>query len=71
MLTIGPLLKLPKPDLLVASNANIGNPATASSLAVAQGWNDRAVPALLVGTLGNSIGTFVGLSVGKLLSGTI
>ena len=63
----GRLLKIPIPDLLLASNANIGNPATASSLAVGMKWNSRALPALLVGTLGNSIGTFLGLLCGRML----
>ena len=63
----GHLLKIPIPDLLLASNANIGNPATASSLAIGMKWNSRALPALLVGTLGNSIGTFLGLLCGRIL----
>ena len=61
----GKLLKLPMPDLLLASNANIGNAATASSLATAKGWKSRILPAILVGTLGNAFGTFAGLSLGS------
>ena len=61
ILTLGRLAGIPFPDLLLASNANIGNHATASSLAVSKGWDSRVLPAVLVGTLGNSVGTFVGL----------
>ena len=64
ILTIGRLLRLPLPDLLLASNANIGNGATASALAASKGWTDKVKPALLVGTLGNIIGTIVGLWLG-------
>ena len=59
------IFKMPMPDLLLASNANIGNAATASSLATAKGWKSRILPAILVGTLGNAFGTFAGLSIGS------
>lgn len=61
----GKMFKMPMPDLLLASNANIGNAATASSLATAKGWKSRILPAILVGTLGNAFGTFAGLSLGS------
>ena len=61
----GKIFKMPMPDLLLASNANIGNAATASSLATAKGWTSRILPAILVGTLGNAFGTFAGLSLGS------
>lgn len=54
-------MQLPIPDLLLGSNANIGNAATASALAVSMGWRSRLLPAILVGNLGNFIGTFGGL----------
>ena len=59
------IFKMPMPDLLLASNANIGNAATASSLATTKGWKSRILPAILVGTLGNVFGTFAGLSIGS------
>ena len=61
----GGVLHIPMPDLLLASNANIGNAATASSLASAKGWKSRILPAILVGTLGNAFATFAGLSLGS------
>jgi len=61
----GKLLRIPLPDLLVASNANIGNSATASALAESRKWTSRLRPALLVGTFGNAIATFLGVAIGK------
>jgi uncharacterized membrane protein len=58
------IFKLPLPDVLLASNANIGNAATASSLATSMGWQSRLLPAVLVGNLGNAIGTFAGVALG-------
>lgn len=54
-------------ELMVASSANIGGPATASSLAMAKGRRDLARPALLVGTLGNAVGTCLGLLLYRIL----
>ena len=68
ILGIGRLLNIPMPDILIASNANIGNAATASALASAKGWQSRLLPALLVGTFGNSIGTFIGLLIAKMFA---
>lgn len=45
------------PLLLVASNANIGGPATASALATGNGWPSLVTPALLVGNAGYAIAT--------------
>ena len=45
------------PTLLVASNANIGGPATASALAVGNGWPSLVTPSLLVGNLGYALAT--------------
>ena len=63
------LLRMPLPVLIVASNANIGGPATAVATAAARGW-PRLVPAAsLTGSLGYAIGTAVGLSAGPLITG--
>jgi uncharacterized membrane protein len=64
VLGVGRLLRIPWPDLLVASNANVGNAATASSLATSKGWRSRLLPGILVGTLGNAVATFAGLALG-------
>lgn len=64
LLLAGKLFGIKLPDLLLASNANIGNGATASALASSKGWSTKVTPALLVGTLGNVIGTVAGLWLG-------
>jgi len=52
---------LAPPRLLVGSNANIGGPATASTLAVGCGWPSLVAPSLLVGNLGNVVATPLGI----------
>lgn len=65
ILGFGKLLKFPLSEILIASNANIGNAATAAALASAKGWKSKLLPAFLVGTFGNAIGTFCGLILGQ------
>jgi uncharacterized membrane protein len=48
-------------QLLLASNACIGGPATASALAVASGWEKLVIPSVLVGNLGYAVATFLGI----------
>jgi uncharacterized membrane protein len=67
ILGFGKLLKFPLSEILIASNANIGNAATAAALASAKGWKSKLLPAFLVGTFGNAIGTFCGLILGQTL----
>jgi uncharacterized membrane protein len=58
---LGKLFKLDMPDILLGSNANVGNAATASALAISMGWQSRLLPAILIGNLGTFAGTFAGL----------
>eukprot|EP00850_Spirogloea_muscicola_P022971 SM000321S12204 [mRNA] locus=s321:62125:66629:- [translate_table: standard] len=64
VLAFGRLLKFPLPAVLIASNANIGGPATAAAMATARGWSNLIRPAVLTGTLGYTIGTAVACIVG-------
>ncbi|KAJ0471239.1 hypothetical protein HanIR_Chr14g0727541 [Helianthus annuus] len=59
ILGLGKLLKLDLKVLLLASNANIGGPTTASGMATAKGWDSLVVPGILVGIFGISIATYV------------
>lgn len=59
-------LKLHPAEILVASNANVGGPATALAMTAAKDWKSMMIPALLIGVLGYSIATFVGLGVGHM-----
>ena len=63
----GKMLRFALEDILIASNANIGGPTTAAGMAISQGWNALVGPAMLVGTLGYVIGTYLGIIVGSLL----
>ena len=63
----GKLLNFSLEDILVASNANIGGPRTAAGLAISQGWTKLVGPAMLVGTFGYAIGTYIGIIVGSIL----
>ena len=64
----GKILNFALEDILVASNANIGGPTTAAGLAISQGWTKLVGPAMLVGTFGYVIGTYIGIIVGSILS---
>ena len=61
------LLGLDRKVLLLASNANVGGPATACAMATAMGWRAHAQGSMIVGTLGYALGNLVGLGVGGLL----
>jgi len=54
--------------LLIASSASIGGPATAVAMAQAQKWPSLEVPGLLVGNLGDAVGTFLGIAFFALFS---
>tara|TARA_B110001450_G_scaffold175747_1_gene164098 strand:- start:2767 stop:4080 length:1314 start_codon:yes stop_codon:yes gene_type:complete len=58
-------LGLTREEVLVASNANVGGPATAGALAAGKNWTELIVPAMLVGNFGNAVGTFLGLGLSK------
>ena len=61
------MLNFPLEDIIIASNANIGGPTTAAGMAIAQGWTRLVGPAMLVGTFGYAIGTYIGIIVGSMV----
>ena len=63
----GKLFKFDLEDIILASNANIGGPTTASGMAISQGWYRLVGPCMLVGTFGYVIGTYLGIIVGSML----
>lgn len=67
ILGAGKLLGFSRRDVLVASNANVGGPATAAGMCAAKGWRSILTPALLVGTFGYATATFVCMALGKLI----
>lgn len=54
-------------EAIIASNANIGGPATASAMAISQGWSSLIGPGIFVGLFGYIIGNYLGTIVGNLL----
>ena len=65
----GWLFRLDLSELVIASNANMGGPTTAAAMAVARRWQTLVMPAILCGTLGYAIATFVGTALGHWLKG--
>ena len=67
LLLAGRLLRLDLRELVIASNANMGGPTTAAAMAVARRWDALVLPAVLCGTLGYAVATFVGVALGHWL----
>lgn len=67
ILTAGKIFKLDLAEIVIASNANMGGPTTAAAMAVARKWKDLVIPAVLCGTLGYAIATFIGVAIGNML----
>ena len=68
---LGRLVGLDPRTLAVASQANVGGPASAMALATARGYTDRLLPGVAVGLLGYAVGNYVGLAVAVLLRGVV
>jgi len=66
---LGWLLRLDWGTLAVASQANVGGPASALAMAGARGYTDQIVPGVAVGLLGYAIGNYLGFVVGALMRG--
>lgn len=49
--------------VLIASNANVGGPATASAMAAAKGWKSLIQPAILTGSIGYIIANPIALAL--------
>jgi uncharacterized membrane protein len=64
---IGGLLKQDWDIVSIASNANIGGATSAPVCASSLGRQDLQLPGLLAGSVGNAIGTYLGILVAELL----
>ena len=62
------ILKIDLDMAAVASQANVGGGTTALALARSIGRSDLVLPAVLLGSLGNALGTFLGFWVAGILS---
>lgn len=67
IIAVARLLKQDWDVVAVASQANIGGSSSALALARSLGRPDLQLPAILVGTLGNGIGTYLGFMVAEWL----
>lgn len=65
--TLGGLLKQDWDIISIASNANIGGATSAPVCAASLGRPDLQLPGLLAGTVGNAVGTYLGILVAELL----
>jgi uncharacterized membrane protein len=68
---VGRLVGLDLPTLAVASQANVGGPASAIALATARGYTDRLLPGVAVGLLGYAAGNYAGFAVASVIRGVI
>jgi uncharacterized membrane protein len=67
LIGVAKLLKQDWDVVAVASQANIGGSSSALALARSLGRPDLQLPAILVGTLGNGVGTYMGFMVAEWL----
>jgi uncharacterized membrane protein len=67
ILVAGKLFRLDLAEIVIASNANMGGPTTAAAMATARHWTELVTPAILCGTLGYAVATFIGAAVGSWL----
>ena len=68
---VGSLVGLDLKTLAVASQANVGGPASAMALATARGYTDRLLPGVAVGLLGYAAGNYAGFGVAAMMRGII
>lgn len=67
----GVLLRIDPTTLAIASQANVGGPASAMALATARGATDRVLSGVAVGLLGYAIGNYTGFAIGMLVRGIL
>lgn len=63
ILIFGRLFNLDLAEIVIASNANMGGSTTAAAMAVGRRWKSLVIPAILCGTLGYAIATFIGVGM--------
>lgn len=68
LLPLGLLFRFELGELIMASAVCIGGSASAPAIASAKGWRDLLIPGILAGSLGNAIGSFIGVSIAEWLN---
>ena len=64
---IGRLVGIDTATLAVASQANVGGPASAVALSSARGYTDQLLPGVAIGLLGYAVGNYTGFMVANLM----
>jgi uncharacterized membrane protein len=64
---LGAVLRMDWFLVSIASQANVGGQTTAMALAKSFKRNELILPAILVGTLGNGVGTYLGFLLTEIL----
>ena len=64
---IGRLVGIDAATLAVASQANVGGPASAIALSSARGYTDQLLPGVAIGLLGYAVGNYTGFMVANLM----
>ena len=68
---LGLMLRMDPAMLAVASQANVGGPASAMALATARGSTHLVLPGIAVGLLGYAVGNYSGFFIGSLARGML
>ncbi len=68
---VGRLLRIDASVLVVASQANVGGPASAMAIASARRYSDSLLPGVAVGLLGYAAGNYLGLAVASLMQNAL
>lgn len=71
ILAVSKLFRLNLEEILIASNANIGGPTTASAMAITLRWNSLILPAILAGIFGYAIASYLGVGLAYLIKGML
>ncbi len=67
LFALGLVFRFELGELIMASAVCIGGSASAPAIASAKGWRDLLIPGILAGSLGNAIGSFIGVSIAEWL----
>ena len=63
LFALGYIFRFEMSELIMASAACIGGSSSAPAIASAKGWRDLMIPGILAGSMGNAIGSFIGVTI--------
>jgi uncharacterized membrane protein len=68
LILIGRIVGLDIRSVVIGSTAGVGGITSAAAISSAKGWRDLIIPGVMAGTIGNALGTFLGVLIWRLLS---